>query len=201
MSYDSLIGKKFGKLTILGMVSGKRASCSVLCGCGTIKKVLLQSLKSGATKTCGDREKHPLKHGHYIGDRATPTINSYRRMLERCFNPSHISYKRYGGRGITVCDKWRGDNGFINFLEDMGERPGKEYSIDRINNDGNYEASNCRWATPREQWMNRSNTKLCREDVVEIRKLNLPKGELAKKYNITVNYLNDILRGVNWKNV
>jgi hypothetical protein len=73
-------------------------------------------------------------------------------MVERCTNPGHVSYARYGGRGVTVCDRWRT---FANFAEDMGERPAG-FSIDRINPDGHYEPSNCRWATALTQRHNRS---------------------------------------------
>ena len=75
-------------------------------------------------------------------------------MLDRCSNPKNIRYDRYGGRGITVCDRWR--YSFENFLADMGEKPSTKFSIDRIDNDGNYEPANCRWATPPQQAEHRS---------------------------------------------
>ncbi len=90
------------------------------------------------------------KHGHRKGKRS-PTYNSWRAMMERCTYKRHPWYRIYGGRGIIVCDAWRT---FANFLADMGERP-EGMTLDRIDSDGNYELSNCRWATPKQQAMNR----------------------------------------------
>lgn len=81
-----------------------------------------------------------------------PLYNAYVCMKQRCFNPNNPSYKHYGGRGISVCQSWRDD--FDNFLADMGPRPSPRHSIDRIDNDGNYEPGNCRWADKKTQRVN-----------------------------------------------
>jgi hypothetical protein len=90
------------------------------------------------------------RHGHTVGAVRSKTYNVWYGMRRRCIDPNVRDYGRYGGRGIKVCDRWQK---FENFLADMGECP-KDRSLDRINNDGNYEPSNCRWATPREQSAN-----------------------------------------------
>lgn len=83
------------------------------------------------------------------------TYNSWRAMKERCNNPNYRCYARYGGRGIAICERWRGAEGFANFLQDMGERP-NGMTLDRIDLDGNYEPNNCRWADQKTQLRNSS---------------------------------------------
>ena len=89
-----------------------------------------------------------------------PEKNSYRAMKERCRNPNYRAYHRYGGRGIKVCDRWLGKDGFANFYEDMGAKPSPKHTLDRIDNDKGYNSENCRWATQKQQVRNSSRSRL-----------------------------------------
>jgi hypothetical protein len=153
-------GDKYGRLTIVKEVepyvspSGKTyRKFNCLCECGNITNVMLNKLRNNSTKSCGCYQKekattHGLhKHSLY---------KTWNNMIHRCYHSNHIHYKYYGGRGIKICDRWL--NSFQNFLIDMGERP-EGTTLDRKNNDGNYEPSNCRWATPKEQIKNRRKYK------------------------------------------
>jgi hypothetical protein len=97
------------------------------------------------------KERKQYKHGHASTYNNSKTYISWRALRQRCLNPNHQKYKNYGGKGITVHETW---NKFVNFLSDMGERP-EGTTIDRIDRDGNYEPSNCRWADASTQNKNR----------------------------------------------
>jgi hypothetical protein len=151
----NLIGLTFGRLTVFDQLQTikpgeKRWHCR--CECGNVRIVSGGHLKSGHTQSCGcwRRDINSLVHRKH-GMRHTPEFETWAGMRQRCGNPNDADYKNYGARGITICDRW---SSFECFLEDMGVKPSPKHSIDRRDNNGNYEPGNCFWATKKQQSRN-----------------------------------------------
>lgn len=124
------------------------------CSCGVLVSVNGAKLRSGLTGSCGCLHRDKITKHNYHN---SPTYTSWQSMKDRCLNPNNVRYKHYGMRGITICQRWTGS--FANFLADMGEQPSLHYTIDRRDNDGNYEPSNCRWITRQQQNRNTSRSR------------------------------------------
>lgn len=159
-----LTGQRFGRLTVVGY-AGKNKQRFALwlcqCDCGTKRTVRSSSLRCGFAKSCGCLQKETAAARtttHGLSSR--PEFRNWTSMLARCSNPSNPDY---GGRGITVCARWR--ESFAAFFEDMGPKPdGHRISIERLNNDGHYEPGNCVWATPKDQTRNSRRNRLLTHD-------------------------------------
>lgn len=183
---SEIIGQRFGRLIALAEMpraEKERRKFLFLCECGTETIVLLSAVRCGTIASCGCLRRETAAaqaqskstHGEC---HKTPEHRSWQAMLARCNNPEHHAHRNYGGRGIRVCDRWSGDEGYTAFLSDMGRRP-KGTTLDRYpNKDGNYEPGNCRWATPRQQLRNTRVNRL-----IEFRGETFTIAEASERFN------------------
>lgn len=164
--FKDITGNKYGTLTVLGYAGKTVAGCKhpawwTQCSCGTLKKIIGTNLKAGKVISCGCENRKMASLTHWVhGMTKSAEHRTWSKMKGRCLNETDKAYRYYGGRGITVCHRWL--ESFQNFYEDMGPKPSCAHSIDRIDVNGNYEPSNCRWTTQLVQSRNkRSNRVIC----------------------------------------
>jgi len=149
-------GDQYGDLTVLEKLSGPKRLCR--CSCGNILPAFLSNLTRGRTTSCGcKRGDNISKNRRSHGDTDSDEYRIWSWMRGRCNNPRNPKYNRYGGRGISIDPKWES---YEAFLSDMGRRPTKTHSINRIDNDGDYTPSNCVWSTPKEQSRNTRRSRI-----------------------------------------
>lgn len=190
----ALKGERYGRLTVVESVAYKKGGHKYhlcVCDCGAEKHFTNSNLVKGKSKSCGCLAKEATskaKKSHGLS--GTRIYRTWNMMRQRCSNPTVDRYPQYGGRGISVCDRWKS---FESFYEDMGDIPSPKHSIGRIDNNGNYEPSNCRWETPEEQGSNTSRTLLIEHDGVT-KSLSQWAGELGADYSKLIQRYNSGMR-------
>lgn len=194
-----LTGRVFGKIEVIKYSHNNRHKCAVWlckCECGIKKTIAARDLISGKTISCGCHGKSiigkkNLRHGQCFRGKITQEYRCYRNMMGRCYTPENNHYHSYGGRGIKVCDRWLGEDGFINFFNDMGKKPSKDHSLDRFPNNetGHYEPGNCRWGTDEQQARNKRTNFW-----IEFRGEKMIVSDFKKKIGVTSNWVPNMLR-------
>lgn len=217
VKFVDMTGRRFGKLLVLDGNRRDRAKngwvihkCLVRCDCqfATEKLVRYHDLRSGKVLSCGCLHKEGLvsrntKHGGSTRERRNPVYSVWSNMRRRCYDSSNIGYRNYGGRGITVCERWK--NSFANFYVDMGDKPSPKHSLGRVDNDSNYEPNNCRWETHTQQKRNTRRTMLSEEDIPKIRnsysKSEATIGGLAQHYGVSPGCIWAVVFNRSWKDI
>ncbi len=192
----NLEGQKLGRWTVLKMVDGSypiRFLCR--CECGKQKEVVSQQLRNGGSTSCGCRRsevttKRNTTHGQACRNKQTPNYITWAHFMARCLDPKHPRFKDYGERGITVCEEWKV---FENFDREMGIRPNESDTLERIDNSKGYCKSNCKWASKKEQALNRRSTRWITYDGI-----TLCVADWAKRLGISRSTLRQRLDYMGW---
>lgn len=197
---NDISGQRFGMMVAMCYVGKNTRSQAIWkfkCDCGKEVDALAYNIMK-RNKGCGCKR---VKHGHRGKYNTSPEYVHWNSMIQRCYTPTNGSYCNYGARGVTVCDRWR--ESFMAFYEDMGQKPGKDYSLDRIDNELlHYSPENCRWATEHQQQRNRRNVKLNIVDIMQIRWLcsdgDYSQTDVANVFDITSSHISNIVNNKVW---
>ncbi len=200
-----LVGQKFGRLTVVkraGSTAAKKKLWLCICDCGNERRIPAGDLRGGKSVSCGCFKKEmaasiKFRHGQAKAGNETREYQSWKHMIGRCFNKNEKAFKHYGGRGITVCDRWLA---FENFYADMGNVT-DGFSIERVDVNGNYEPSNCKWIPKNRQATNRRSSVLTESDVREIRRLRsegLIMKDIGSRFGASVQLVYQVLSGKAW---
>lgn len=176
-----ITGKKFNRLTVVEISHRHNSEIywKCKCDCGTFTTVSSKGIRYGKTKSCGCFHREQVsKRTTTHGMTGTQEYIAWYNIKARCYNKNHVSYANYGGRGIVICDRWL--ESFQNFFDDMGLKPSKAYTIERLDNSEPYSPENCKWATYTEQANNKRNNHL-----VTIGNETKTTGQWAKVFNIS----------------
>lgn len=213
--FIDLTGERFGRLTITTRAPNRsnRVRWFYICDCGTEGDVSANDVRNNGQVSCGclQREvaaqigRNNVVHGHSRRDGISPTYASWTAMKDRVLTKTHHAWPRYGGRGISICDRWvsgaDGKSGFECFLLDMGDRP-DGHTLDRIDSNGDYEPSNCRWATPELQARNSYHNKLSPIEAgvlrAEVANDNLSIPNAAKRFGVSRSHAWKVVNGQRW---
>ncbi len=205
-----LMGQRFGLLVVAGVaparVRGEGTRWLARCDCGASVEVLGKSLRRGDSRSCGCQRQEGARrartsHGESVGGRVSPEYGALLKAIERCTDTKNKDYPRYGGRGISVCEEWRGPNGASAFIAHVGRKPSPAHTIERISGDGNYEPGNVRWATRLEQSRNRERVKLSAESAAEIRTkmaAGAVQKDVARDYGLARSTVRRVCLGLTW---
>lgn len=196
----NLSGLKFNKLTVIGFDKYIRTTAYWICECecGNKKSIQQTHLKSGKTKSCGCIKK---KNANYFYETNERLYNIWKGVKARCLNKNKKRYSDYGGRGIKICEEWKNAENFIQWALENGYKD--NLTLERINVNGNYEPSNCKWVTTKEQAKNKRNSKIviydnneyCLSDIIE--RLNLENEKVKIRNYITYHKLKDVTKYLN----
>lgn len=190
-SWKDIKDQRFGRLIVLGFLLNKKWEC--LCDCGNVVQIKAKTLNNGHTQSCGCLQKEfagNLKRTH--GMTLTSIYKTWRGIKGRCLNKNHHAFVHYGGRGITICDEWK--KSFENFYRDMGEKPSKNHSIERIDNEIGYCKSNCKWILKNKQNFNKRNNIILKFDNQE-----KSLGEWCKELNLPYRVIHNRIYKLKWE--